>query len=321
MMKKSTKALVAGAGVVAGAAAFTHGLTNYMIRVALDRDSPKSALRMTKHLAAEVFSDPLYQKALEDARELAEIPHERVEITARDGERLVGHWFPVEQPRRILLAMHGWRSAWHRDFGGIAPFWQQNGCSVLYVEQRGQNASGGDYMGFGMLERYDCLDWLQWLESTQGNVLPVYLVGLSMGASTVLMATGFDLSAPVRGVIADCGFTSAHAIWNHVCRENLHMPYRLHRLEAEHLCKKKLHIGTQAYSTLEALKKCTVPVLFIHGEADRFVPPEMTYENFEACAGPKRLFTVPGAAHGMSYYTDPEGYQREILDFWQEVEI
>ena len=74
----------------------------------------------------------------------------------------------------------------------------------------------------------------------------------------------------------------------------------------------------QEYSSIEAMKQCTVPVLFIHGAEDRMVPIEMTYENYKACAAPKRLFVVPGAEHGMSYFTDTIGYQKEMLEFWRD---
>ena len=317
-MKKLTKGLLAGAGLAVGAAAVSHGITSYMVRLALDREAPPLARKATEKRERTAWEDPLFRQALEEGLELERQPHHTIEINARDGEVLVGHWFPVEQPRRIVLAMHGWRSAWYRDFGGIAAFLREQGCSVLYAEQRGQNASTGDYMGFGMLERYDCLDWLQWLADSQGTSLPVYLAGVSMGATTVLMATGFDLPPQVKGVVADCGFTSAHAIWDHVCRDGLHLSYGLHRYGAERLCRRKIRVGTKDYSTVEALAHCRVPVLFVHGLADDFVPPEMTYENFGACAAPKRLFTVAGAGHGMSWYVDGEGYRRELLALWQE---
>lgn len=98
---------------------------------------------------------------MESASEsLAVQPNETVEIIAHDGEKLVGHYFPCEKPERVIIAFHGWRSSWHRDFGMISDFWYKNNCSVLYVEQRGQNNSSGEYMGFGLTERFDCLDWL-----------------------------------------------------------------------------------------------------------------------------------------------------------------
>jgi fermentation-respiration switch protein FrsA (DUF1100 family) len=72
------------------------------------------------------------------------------------------------------------------------------------------------------------------------------------------------------------------------------------------------------YSTVEALRKTKLPVLLIHGEADSFVPGEMTYENFQACGSSKKLLVVPGAGHGGSYLKDPEAYRQALVDFWRE---
>ena len=84
------------------------------------------------------------------------------------------------------------------------------------------------------------------------------------------------------------------------------------------LCRKKLRCGAEDYSAIEAMKACRVPVLFIHGTDDHFVPINMTYENYKACNGPKRLFVVPGADHGMSYFVDKEGYEKSFKQFWQD---
>ena len=76
--------------------------------------------------------------------------------------------------------------------------------------------------------------------------------------------------------------------------------------------------GLSEASTIDALRETMIPVLFIHGTDDHFVPVEMTYENYLACASPKRLFIVPGADHGMSHYVAPDQYEKEVLDFWRE---
>lgn len=320
-MKKTVRnGLLTIGGIAAGTMVFSNEITRYMVRLALDREEPSHGLRIARRIEKEAARNPLYRQVLEYGLALEAQPHQVVEITAHDGELLVGHWFPAEHPKRIILAMHGWRSAWHRDFGGIAPFFAEQDCSVLYAEQRGQNGSTGKHMGFGMLERYDCLDWIHWLAATHGTDLPVYLAGVSMGATTVLMATGFELPAQVKGVVADCGFTSVHAIWNHVCREELHLPYVLHRRVAERLCKQKIRVGTKDYSTVEALRSCKVPVLLVHGLADDFVPPSMTYQNFNACGSRRVLFTVPNAGHGMSWYVDNNGYKAHLCALWQTCE-
>ncbi len=186
------------------------------------------------------------------------------------------------------------------------------------MEQRGQNNSAGDYMGFGMLERYDCLEWIKWVNEQNVEGLPIYLAGVSMGAATVLMTTDLGLPENVHGVIADCGFTSPHAIWKHVVENNLHMPYGIHEKAVNALCKKKIQYDAKEASAVNSMKKCNVPVLFVHGTDDKLVPVEMTYENYKACKATKRLFVVPGAEHAMSYFMDRERYEKELKEFWHD---
>lgn len=324
-MNKKKKELILGASFAAGltaAGGIAYASTKWMVDMALDRKMP--GIHNLEKVRKAIRGGECVQQATREverfAKALRESPHEIVEWTSHDGQKLVGHWFPVPHPKRIILAMHGWRSSWNWDFGMVSNFWQENDCSVLFAEQRGQGSSGGTYMGFGMLERYDCLDWIHWLEPKTGGQIPVYLVGISMGASTVLMATGLQLPECVAGVIADCGFTSAQEIWKHVARKNLHLSYRLRQKWAGRLCQKKIHLKPDACSTVEAMKQCQVPVLFVHGTADRFVPLEMTLDTYQACAAKKRLLVVPGADHGMSYYVDREAYQNICLSFWQDCE-
>lgn len=305
---------VVTAGLLAGAAAYT--VTDLLVRVALDREKPRVMKNAERHISGS-GNDALYgDTRREVARALETRPHEVVDITAEDGTPLVGHWFQQENARRTIIAMHGWRSSWGMDFGFIADFWLQNGCNVLFAEQRGQNNSGGTYMGFGLTERFDCRCWAEFVTGRCGRDLPVYLAGISMGAATVLMAAGLELPDSVHGIMADCGFTSPHAIWEYITRRNLHMQFRLKGMMADRICRRKLHMGSSDYSTVQALQHTTLPVLLVHGTDDRFVPIEMTYENYKACAGPKHLLVVPGAAHGMSYFVDREGYEKTTKDFW-----
>lgn len=322
-MKKATKWILAGTGaLMAGATAIvgvSRAAANYFMKIALDREIPDHLKNRPEAKARLVGSPEVreFTAVMERAaKQLESSGCEQVGLTARDGERLIGHWYSSENAQRTIIAMHGWRSSWARDFGTIADFWHDNDCNVLYVEQRGQNNSGGDYMGFGLLERYDCLDWIEWVDERFEVERPIYLAGVSMGATSVLMAAGLDLPSSVCGIIADCGFTSPYAIWKHVAEHNLHMSYGICAAAAEDLCKKKIHFGPKEYSTVDAMRSCSVPVLFIHGTDDAFVPVEMSYENYKACASPKKIFVVPGADHGMSYFLNKTGYEKAIKDFW-----
>lgn len=322
-MRKRTKNILIGSSVLAGtvavAGAVSYAITKRLVKVALDRDEDEIVVVSKKHISGEPEMDVFMRMRESAADKLEHCPCETVEITSKDGVKLVGHWRSCENAKRILVAMHGWRSSWSKDFGIIADFLHDNGCHVLYAEQRGQNNSGGDYMGFGLTERYDCLDWIQWVNSQNYGSLPIYLCGISMGASTVLMTAGFDLPESVHGIIADCGYTSPHAIWKHVAENNLHVSYDNWVSEmADEMCRKKIRFSSKDYSCAEAMSNCKVPVLFIHGTDDDFVPVEMTYENYKACVSQKRLLIVPGAGHGMSYVVEPKMYERMVMQFWDD---
>ncbi len=319
-MNKKAKNVLLGFGalgaLVTTACAISYKVTKTLVSTALDREMPKG-LQHKKPSGKKVPLDEELCAELADAAEaLKAAEHETVNIMGYDGENLVGHWFCNPDSKRIIIAMHGWRSSWVKDFCGVSSFWFDNDCSVLYAEQRGQNESGGDYMGFGMIERYDCLEWIKWVNEHNELNKPIYLAGISMGASTVLMTSGFELPDTVHGIMADCGFTSAKAIWKHVVKNNMHMSYNIRSKLIEDMCKKRLNITSEEYTTLKALENNDIPVLFIHGTDDDFVPIQMTYTNYKACRAPKRLFVVPGAGHGMSYIVDKDGYQREVKDFW-----
>ena len=323
-MKKNTRNILIGIGAAAAGigvlTALSYSITKKLMKIAMDRETPKAMKKSKEKLAGSPQMAEFIDAVSKAEEKLKSRENETVEIESRDGLRLVGHWIECENAKRVIVAMHGWRSSWAQDFGTIADFWYDSGCSVLYAEQRGQGESDGEYMGFGMLERYDTLSWINWVNERTGGSLPVYLGGVSMGATTVLMAAGLELPGNVKGIVADCGFTSPHAIWKHVVENNLHIPYSLHAAAASDLCKKRINMGAEEYSTVDAMKQCTVPVLFIHGTDDKFVPIEMTYENYKACASDKELLVVPGAGHGMSYFTDPEKYKKAVTDFCRRLD-
>lgn len=323
-VNKKVTGLVAGVGMAAVGAvtvsAAAYASTKLLVRVALDRQQPRIPYmdKAARKLRGYENCQTLLDAMAAGAERLETTPHRTVQMQSYDGQTLVGHWFTVPSPKRVIVAMHGWRSSWSGDFGMIAPFWLEQQCNVLFAEQRGQGSSGGACMGFGMMERHDCLEWARWVCKHISREIPIYLAGVSMGASTVLMASELELPPNVKGIMADCGFTSAHDIFKHVANNNLHLNYALCGGFAESLCRKKLHMGTKACTTVQALKNAKVPVLFAHGTLDHFVPVEMTYANYQACATPKSLVIVPGADHGMSYLMEKARYEEAILDFWKK---
>ena len=215
-MKKATKNLLLASGIAAITAVAVTALykksIQELMKIALDREESTILQRNKQKLTGGSSRDlsDVINKVMQASEELRSSETETVEITADDGIRLIGHYHAGKNPRRVLVAMHGWRSSWSQDFGIISKFWRENGCAVLYPEQRGQGQSGGDYMGFGLLERHDCLSWIKWVHERTGGKLPIYPVGISMGATTVMMTAGSpELPSSVAGIAADCGFGSS----------------------------------------------------------------------------------------------------------------
>lgn len=310
-------ALLTGAVAVSGGVSYI--ITKKLVELALDRGNVENQESIKKLLSGETNTEIFARYRDAAAENLINTPHETVSITARDGVKLVGHFVGCTEPKRAIIAMHGWRSSWAKDFGMISDFLHENACAVLYAEQRGQNESGGSYMGFGLTERFDCLDWINWLNGSGYDTFPLYLCGVSMGAATVLMASGFTLPENVHGIIADCGYTSPYAIWKHIAENNLHLRYdKWMRDTIDEMCRERINFSSDDFSCTKALESCRVPVLFIHGTDDNFVPIEMTYENYKYCDAPKRLLVVPGAGHGMSYAVDKARYEQTVLQLWQD---
>lgn len=321
MKKKVKTALLIGGSAVVAATVATIAASRVLVSVAVKRKIVQFPTKMQDKLTGGLMSDPNSQAVIKASREAELLPTERVDISGHDGVELTGRIYHAKNPKRIIVAMHGWRSSWNVDFGSTAPFYHQNDCTIIFPDQRAQNGSGGDYIGFGVLERHDCLLWVKYAVERFGNDIPIYLCGVSMGATTVLMTTGFQLPQNLKGVIADCGFTSPHDIWEHVLKNNLHLNSKITYPIANYICKKEAKFDGEEYSTVEALQHNEIPVLLIHGSSDRFVPIEMTFNNYLAAKGKKELLIVPGAGHGMSYITDSKSYEKAVKGFFEKCEI
>jgi hypothetical protein len=190
--------------------------------------------------------------------------------------------------------------------------------TVLLVEQRAHGKSGGKYIGFGILERYDCIRWTDYI-CMSIKKLPIYLSGVSMGASTVLMASGMKLPKRVKGIIADCGFTTPYDMVMLSAKKFINIKSNLVKVvdAVNEMVKKKAGYDLREYSTLDAMRKCKIPVFFAHGTGDDFVPYEMTVKNYETCHSRKKLFIGKGAAHTECFKSEPQRYMEELTLFFQ----
>lgn len=241
---------------------------------------------------------------------------EEVFIHARDGLRLHAFYLPAETPSKKLAILHHGYTSKAMDNATHAKFFHEQGFEVLLLDLRAHGQSEGKYVGFGILDRFDTLAWVKYARERFGTELKIVLHGTSMGGATVLMALGLpEIQATVSAVIADCGYTSPADIFAHVVEKDYHLPAAPIIMLTSVRSQSIAGYRYDEYSTLDALRGNTVPVLFIHGKEDKFVPTWMSQKNYEACPSKKRLLMVDGAGHGSSVFENLPLYEQTEKEF------
>ena len=168
----------------------------------------------------------------------------------------------------------------------------------------------------GVKERYDARDWTVWARSHFGPEVPIFLMGVSMGAATVLLAGGSEaLPACVRGIVEDCGYTSAADEFRHQVRTLAHVPPWPLLPLTNRVCRRKAGYDYREANALAAVRRIRVPVLFIHGDEHAFVPTWLGPPLYQARAAPKQLWLVPGAHHDMSSAVAHKEYVSPLCSF------
>lgn len=246
-------------------------------------------------------------------------PHRRVFTTSFDGLRLSARYYNNNSNKTILL-FHGYRSSAAHDFSCAVEMYYKKGFNILLVDQRSHSKSEGKLITFGVKERYDVSTWLDFLISSYGEKKFI-LSGISMGATTVLLSLQNKLPKSVKGVIADCGYTSPKEIINKVAKDAFHInaTYILPILNV--FCKLFGKFSILDVSTEKAVKNSKIPILLIHGEADSFVPCEMSKKTYEAAGDICTIFTVPNAEHGLSYLVDTVRVEKQLDLFLKTLDI
>lgn len=235
-------------------------------------------------------------------------------IKANDGVRLYAAFVPAEKPRGTIILAHGYRSSKLVDFGIVFQFYHEMGLNILVPDQRAHGMSRGRFITFGVKESKDMLCWIDYHNRLFG-MQPLFLSGLSMGASTMLYLADKDLPDNVRGIIADCGFTSPKEIISSVYQRVIHLPAAPTMWVADLFARLIAGFSLREEDTRIALKSSKIPVIMVHGTDDGFVPCDMTKQGYAACTGEKQLFLVEGADHGVSFLVQPEQYRRLVTDF------
>ncbi len=247
-------------------------------------------------------------------RWLTEHQAQEVSVISEDGLTLRGMWVPAEEPRGTMLLVHGYHSCILADFGPAMDFYHNMGMNMLLPFQRSHGKSEGKYITFGVKESRDMLRWIDFHNRTYGHQ-PMLLSGLSMGASTVMFMAEERLPENVKGIIADCGFTSPKEIVSSVFRKTTHLPAIPTIWAADLFARVFAGFSLYEKNTCRSLAKSRLPILMVHGTQDTYVPCEMTKKTYAQCTGNKQLLLVEGATHGVSFLYDKKRYTGAIIDF------
>lgn len=260
---------------------------------------------------------PHHERMVNWIKDIRAMPHTVVSIGSFDGLTLYGKYYEYEKGAPIELMLHGYRGDSERDLcGGVARAFAL-GHSVLIIDHRACGKSDGRVISFGINESRDAHRWIEYIIGNINKDAKIILTGVSMGAATAMICAGEELPPNVVGVLADCGYTSAKDIIQKVMRD-MKLPPKLIYPFAKIAAKVLGHFDLEEKSPIESMKRCRLPVIFIHGDVDSFVPHEMSVENYNACACEhKKLVTVKGAGHALCYVVDSDNYVKELKAFFE----
>ena len=259
----------------------------------------------------EIFRDDMIRWQ----SDIRKMPHKGYEIKSFDGLTLRANFYEYKKGAPIEILFHGYRGSAHRDLCGAVHRCFHLGRSALIVDHRASGESDGHVITFGIKERRDALGWIDLVIREFGDDIKIMITGISMGAATVMMTLNEPLPKNVVAVLADCGYTTPKEIISKVLCD-LHLPaaifYPTIRLGARIFGGFDL----EEVTALEGVEKSALPIIFIHGTGDDFVPSEMSERLYEkSIAKHKAIALFPDVGHGLAFPASQERYYEELSAF------
>lgn len=245
---------------------------------------------------------------------------ELLSVTTEDGCRLVARaFYGPEESHKWVLLLHGY-TGWKEEMFPLACRYAKMGYHVLVPDMRCSGESEGDFIGMGWTDRLDNLLWLRQILERDAEA-GIVLHGQSMGASCALMMAGEALPEAVKAIVADSAYTDAYHMFAKQMKEWANLPAFPLLPGAVLMLRLRGGYDLMDASALEAVKRTSLPILFIHGTEDVFVPPEMSRELYDAAAGEKELLFVEGAGHVQAPDKEPELYYETVFSFLEKHEV
>lgn len=189
------------------------------------------------------------------------------------------------------------------------------GCNVFLPDLEYAGLSEGTHIGMGWRNSREVARWINTLPTHFGDSLSVVVHGISMGAATTMMLSAQDSIPSIAAYVEDCGYTDAWSQFAKELKEDFGLPAFPLLYISSWICDAKYGWNFTEASALNQVAKCRKPMLFIHGDADKFVPTAMAHPLYEAHPGPKELWFAPNTEHALSYHNYPEEYTQRVETF------
>lgn len=237
-------------------------------------------------------------------------------IYATDQARLHAYYAAGPQPTsKTAVIVHGYTDNAIRMMMIGYLYNKELGYNILLPDLRYSGLSDGEAFQMGWLDRKDVLQWMDVANRLYGDSTQMVVHGISMGGATTMMVSGEQSPDYVKCFVDDCGYTSVWEQFGKELKEQFGLPEFPLMYTANWLCDWKYGWDFKEASSVEQIKKCKLPMLFIHGEKDDYVPTRMVYELYEAKDEPKELWIVPNADHATSYKLNKETYTKKVKQF------
>lgn len=237
--------------------------------------------------------------------------------SATDNLRLDANYIPKAGSKKTVIILHGYMNN-KNTMGEYAAMFHQLGYNTLLPDARAHGQSQGKYIGYGWPERYDVRKWVKRVIKKNGQDSQIVIFGVSMGGATAMMTSGIKLPSQVKAFIEDCGYTDVKDEIEHEAKALYNMPAvpRFPLVEILSLIN-KIKVGNYLgeASAIKMLHHNQRPMLFIHGNKDKFVPTWMVYQNYQATRGPKELWVTKGVTHAKSFESYPKAYKQHVQKF------
>lgn len=273
--------------------------SNYIYDLALNPKTDKSTFM--EHLDQTVSSLP----------DILFNNYKEVHITSQDDLKLHGYQFN-QKSNVWVIVVHGYMDKASNMGWAIKHFYQM-GYNVLAPDLRGHGKSEGDYIGMGWDDRLDILEWITYI-TDRNKDSKIILFGVSMGGAAVMNTGGEPLSNNVKMIIEDSGYTCTKDVFSYHLKNTFEIPEFPLLITASWVTKIRAGYSIEE-GPIHQLKKCKLPILFIHGDKDTFIPVEMMETLYNSYNGPKEKLIIPGAGHVKSNDVDFKTYWGTIDGF------